>query len=686
NYPHEFSLIRQDNQESIPFTTSCFENKVIFNTVPPLIEQPDLDGVLLTARVALLQDGNGNVQEYPTQWSFLVNVSPVFWDPEDLYDSGTEGQAHIVHAKLKNTSLLSKAFSLDMADSPLISYPDWLTPIQKHGTILSNNEYSVDFNIAGDLPPGVYTGTVTAMVDELPVTMNVTFEQLAHPVNWNFDPSAYQYSMTLVAQFSLDGGNTNLSTDTRDVIGAFVNGEIRGITTIQYVPGPDVYRAFLTIYSNDQGGSNGEKIKFKFWRALTGVEYGAIESVTFTLDNTIGSVSNPTILHPEGFFQIIPLKKGWNWISLNLATTDMTREHIFENLLNSPTNNSITIKSKTSTAQYSPASNWNGNLSTLNLGSGYLVNLSNAPDTLRVVGLPSSQPLSVNVGTGWNWIGFPRLNEEPVNTVLADLTKVQGDLLKSQDRFSAWDVPTQSWLGNLDQFTPGKGYKLKLANAGTIYYEASRGDSYDFNPYAYEYNLNVTGYADLDMIGERHEDDFIIGAFIEGECRGTGVLEYITSIGAYRTLMLVHGNTTDFGKPIEFRFFNDRTGAEYIANGDQLNFVADGLVGSVVAPYLFFLNPTTGTSTVIEDGYQMEQSRPNPTSGRTSFGFTLPNPDHVVLRLFNLRGEMIKEIANSTFDAGHHTVDADLSYLPEGVYYYELLSGNFAGVKKLVRQ
>src|SRR5690606_15009854 len=132
--------------------------------------------------------------------------------------------------------------------------------------------------------------------------------------------------------------------------------------------------------SNIQGGGGAETVNFRFWRALTGVEYSAIEEEEFTLDATYGTVASPLILHPEGFFQVIPLKKGWNWISLNLATSDMSRERIFNSILGSASGNSITIKSKTQSTQYNPGSGWNGNLSNLQLGAGYLVHLSNGPD------------------------------------------------------------------------------------------------------------------------------------------------------------------------------------------------------------------------------------------------------------------------------------------------------------------
>ncbi|HZV44039.1 MAG TPA: fibronectin type III domain-containing protein, partial [Saprospiraceae bacterium] len=492
----DITLIRDDNQQPIPFTTSCFGNKLIINTTPPLIDQPSLDGVLVKAHVAQLQDLVGNVQEYPTDWSFLVNVSPVFWDPEEFYASGYEKLQNTFKTTLKNTSLLSKPYSLATEDSPIIEYPEWLTPAVTRGTILSENENEVTFIVDPDLKPGIYSGPVVAMVDSLPVTMNVTYEQLATPVSWAFNPDAYQYSMTVVAQFSLNSENVDLSTDTRDLVGAFVNGQIRGITHMVYIPQLNVYRAFLTVYSNNAGGGGAETVTFRYWRALTGVEYSAVESTIFTLDNTVGTVPAPFILHPQGFLQVIPLSKGWNWISLNVSNPNMTKEFIFQSILNTPVANVVTIKSKTQTASYSPQSGWSGALANLQLGAGYLVELSNGPDTLRITGLPSASTVLVPVVGNWNWIGFPRLTPEPVNTVLSNLTNaVTGDILKSQTQFSIYHTPSVLWLGNLNFFNPGEGYKFKLTNPGTIIFSPSRSDGFELDPYLYEYNMNVNGMA-----------------------------------------------------------------------------------------------------------------------------------------------------------------------------------------------
>ena len=68
-------LFTEDNTE-IPITVQCYENKLIL-APEDLFSKPELEGVKLFASVMNIRDGAGNIQHYPTNWSFLVNVSPV---------------------------------------------------------------------------------------------------------------------------------------------------------------------------------------------------------------------------------------------------------------------------------------------------------------------------------------------------------------------------------------------------------------------------------------------------------------------------------------------------------------------------------------------------------------------------------------------------------------------------------
>jgi trimeric autotransporter adhesin len=149
--------------------------------------------------------------------------------------------------------------------------------------------------------------------------------------------------------------------------------------------------------------------------------------------------------------------------------------------------------------------------------------------------------------------------------------------------------------------------------------------------------------------------------------------------------MLVNGNVSDLGKPIEFRFKNEDTGSEYVANGQTLIFVADGIMGWVEDPYPFF-SFTTAVVGQSATGYHLEQNLPNPANRTTVIGFTIPQTGHVWLNLYDLTGNVVSQLVNEVMTAGHHNVQVDLQRVPEGIYYYELKTGDFSGVKKLVKQ
>ena len=376
------SLVRADNGVAIPFTVQCSGDKIILDPDNDLFADSSLIGVALSAFVGGIEDVSGNVQEYPASWSFQINVNPVFWNPEVLERSAFVGTTPVIQSTMKNAAVISKSFTIT-------DYPDWLTPDILDGTILSNSEYVVQFAVDPELEPGIYHDIVTAQVDSSDIELDVTFKMLTKAPNWAVNPADFDYTMTVIAQFSLDNGNTQLATNERDLVSAFVNGQPRGQGNIQHIPDLNAYAAFVTVYSNDDGNSNPETVTFRFWNSINGVEYGAVETATFVNDATLGSISSPFILHPDGIIQEIPLKKGWNWISFNVVNRDMSREKVFESLLSPEVGNELLIKSKDGkSSSYAQSSGWSGNLSALDNEQGYMIHLSANPDTLRVIGTP----------------------------------------------------------------------------------------------------------------------------------------------------------------------------------------------------------------------------------------------------------------------------------------------------------
>jgi hypothetical protein len=67
------------------------------------------------------------------------------------------------------------------------------------------------------------------------------------------------------------------------------------------------------------------------------------------------------------------------------------------------------------------------------------------------------------------------------------------------------------------------------------------------------------------------------------------------------------------------------------------------------------------------------QSSPNPFNPSTKIRFALAKPGTVDVRVFNVRGELVKRLANEAFPAGSHEVHWDGSAVngraPSGVYF-----------------
>jgi hypothetical protein len=676
SYTSQITLVRADNGEAIAFTRQCASNlnKLIIAPTTPLSTRRDLDGVELIATVNGIKDNSGNVQQYPISWSFKVNSKPVLWEPNPLNASVVIGSGVPIVATLKNVTDIAKAFTLT-------SIPSWLVPNATTGAILANNDFAISFTVKPDLNPGIYTGKIIATIDGIAEELPVTLELLAIPVAWRVNPSDYDYTMNIVAQFSMDNGNTNLSTDTRDIIGVFVNGVPRGVAKIQKVDNQNRFVAYITVYSNESL-ANKETLSFRMWKALTGVEYGAIERTSFVVDGTLGSVNLPYILHPEGIFQVIPLNKGWNSISLNVTTNDMSREKVFNSILAS--GNRITVKNQTQFAEYSPISGWSGALTTLNTSSSYMVFLSEKPDTLRVVGNPAViTPISLS--GSWNWIGYPRQTKADLSLALSTFAARNNDLLKSTSAFATYTVNGSSglWLGDLKQMEPGRGYRIKLSAAATLTYpngrRATDGSDFEVDEQKYEYNMTITAILKVND-ADALDDHFTIAAYVNGSCRGFAQPEYVPQLKAYRVFLTIHGDKEDAGTPIQLKVFNAISGNQIeAASTKNINFGIDLFAGNADAPFVINFNEPG-----YANGYYLSQNRPNPFTGSTVFDFSIPKQESVKVTVYNQFGTQVKVLVNEVRNAGNYRVTFESNALPAGVYIYELKTSSHSTRRKMV--
>jgi len=86
----------------------------------------------------------------------------------------------------------------------------------------------------------------------------------------------------------------------------------------------------------------------------------------------------------------------------------------------------------------------------------------------------------------------------------------------------------------------------------------------------------------------------------------------------------------------------------------------------------------------IPDQTALHQNYPNPFNPETLISFSLPKEEQVTLSVFNMNGQLVKEIVNSRVAAGNHSINFNASDLNSGIYFYTLETGSTKLSKKMI--
>jgi fibronectin type 3 domain-containing protein len=94
-------------------------------------------------------------------------------------------------------------------------------------------------------------------------------------------------------------------------------------------------------------------------------------------------------------------------------------------------------------------------------------------------------------------------------------------------------------------------------------------------------------------------------------------------------------------------------------------------------------NPNVPAVTTLVGNY------PNPFNPTTQIKFTLAKPGKVSLDIFNVKGEKIATLLNTSMTAASHTVvwngtDNYNQKVSSGIYYYRLQTDNYSHIKKMI--
>ncbi len=674
--------------ESINFTYAINNDKIILtpNTLPELIENVTLD-----ITVKNVYDLNGNKMQSPKTWIAYVDKNQVKWQDQEFNFVKKRGEALTFTSNVVNSGGALKIFNIQ-------NLPSWLSASPASGNVPPNSYRTVKFTVDPNANIGEYENEVQLLTDfGYPDNLLVRLKVFAEPpASWIVNPGAFQNAMSIVGQIRI---NNVISTNPDDKLGAFVNGQCRGIASLQYFSQIDRYYAFLNVYSNV---SSGEQIEFKIWNASEGkIHSDVTPQIQFISNGQIGTISAPQVFNAtDKLTSFIPLSTGWNWISFNLAMRDSNDLNALFRGLNSGTGD--IFRSLTSLADYSALNGWVGALAGNSSGvkpeQSYRIRMSNL-DTLVVNGVeidPTTRPIKLD--SGWNWIGFISQRNLSVTEAFSSLNASNGDLVKSQSQFALYDNNI-GWVGSLTTMIPSKGYMYRSA-ANTVFAyprsamfgktgvteNAYRSNFFNVDVAKYEKNMNAIVDAGVcnDVLTSGR---FSLGAYADNQLRGA---TKVTTLSNGRNVFFITMLANNEQDNLTFKLLDEKTGTTYDLSGG-LKFENNKLIGTISQPHTLTTSGNFNCNDFAQgkvNGLQIF-AHPNPFNHNVVVNVQGLNASKLKVKVLDVTGKLVDEFEHNS--SGQINTDIDWNpeergiNLKQGFYFVEVEGNNQTLRTKIIK-
>ena len=99
--------------------------------------------------------------------------------------------------------------------------------------------------------------------------------------------------------------------------------------------------------------------------------------------------------------------------------------------------------------------------------------------------------------------------------------------------------------------------------------------------------------------------------------------------------------------------------------------------------YIAVAQAASGTQAAENAGVSVE-NYPNPFNPTTKISFSVPQKSQIRLKVFDVLGREVANLADGVYEAGKYEVSFDASKLPSGVYFYNLTTGTNSITKKML--
>jgi hypothetical protein len=671
--------------QSIAFNYAVNNDRIILT---PTIDPAYIENVTLDITVKDVYDLRGNKMQSPKTWIAYVNKNQVKWQDQELSFTKQTLAPLTFTSTIVNSGGALKTFNLG-------SLPAWLTANPSTGTVSPNSVKQVTFTVNPTVNIGTYEEAISLLTDfGFPEKLVIKLKVFAPEPNWVVDESRYQNSMSVVGQLRI--GNV-LSSNTDNILAAFIDDECRGKAKLQYFPSLDRYLVFLDIF----GDSNNQTVKFKIWNAAEGKLHDEVTpELTFIANDLAGNIQSPVIFNADDkLIRTVALNNGWNWLSFNLNMRDSNDlNRLFSKL---KLDGGEMIRSQVMIADYSKANGWLGSLNAPSAGVKPNISYrfrSVGTDTLTMSGVEvNPQTTPVPVVTGWNWIGFISQRNMSTSEAFSNYVPVHGELIKSQTSFAIYDS-TLGWVGSLNTLRPNLGYMYQAKANGTLYYpragmfgkkadkEEAVSSRWPVNYPEHESNMSMIVYSTT-CTNLQQSGELLLGAYVNNELRGIAKAKQYGGRWAY--FLTVGGDKEN--ETITFKLMNEATGKTYACNETHA-FVSNQLLGKTSDPVMVTTGANVNCTSVqgsATSGFSFTVY-PNPANDahQVKLGINLPADDVVEVSVFDINGRMISSYTTARLTAGYQLLPVFGSDVnpANGVYIINIKTAAEVAQTKFIKQ
>ena len=507
--------------------------------------------------------------------------------------------------------------------------------------------------------------------------------------SWSLNiPVSLEFNGSVTASVDIE----DIVADAGDMIGAFVNGAIRGVGTPLFFSPTGTWSFATMIFSSV---SSGEIVAFQFYDSETDEIIPLEETIPFEGDMTIGNAQLPFVFTRAKVTTDISIESGWNWFSINVESDDMS----LNNVLGSIGSSATYIKNQDNYADYyddiDPETGeefgWFGLLE--NFGNAEMYKLNSLDDAnIAFAGFPVN-PASVNIGleAGWNWVGYTPQSPMDINTGLASIGNI-GIYVKNRVLFSDYYNDFGYWFGILETLVPYEGYMLNTNGSGTLTYPSDVVSSFDpsddvineilsrnvdiWNVKSSDFEFNGSITAEVRLGDNEVSVGDMLAAFDGNECRGVA---YAVSnpFGDHLVFpLMVYGNDENIS--MSFKYYDSLSG-EVINITEKILFESDMALGNAIETVVL-----NSESSVLVSQFELKSAYPNPFNPSTTLDYSIDVAGDINISILDINGRLVEVLYNGFGDVGHDIIKWDASYNSSGVYFVKLISGNKVQIQKIV--